>query len=74
MSRGEAFASLFCPEGRAFVHNDCPWGRVFCSLQVVSWGGGEWFWMKLIPALASVHLTLKQLLDWKKLKRTQEAV
>ena len=26
MSRGWAFDSLFCPEGRVFVHNDCPRG------------------------------------------------
>ena len=26
MSRGGAFDSLFCPEGRAFVHNHCPGG------------------------------------------------
>ena len=26
MSRGWAFDSLFCPEGRVFVHNDCPGG------------------------------------------------
>ena len=30
MSRGGAFHSLLCPEGRVFVHNDCPGGgRVF---------------------------------------------
>ena len=28
MSRGGAFDSLFCPEGRDFVHSDCPGGRV----------------------------------------------
>ena len=27
MSRGGAFDSLSCPEGRVFVHNDCPGGR-----------------------------------------------
>ena len=37
MSLGEAFDSLFCPEGRVFVQNDCPGGR-FCSLQVMSQG------------------------------------
>ena len=39
MSRGGAFDSLFCPEGRVFVHNDCPEGDGFCSLQVVSGRG-----------------------------------
>ena len=34
-SRGGAFDSLFCLEGRVFVHNDCPGGEGFCSLQVV---------------------------------------
>ena len=38
-SRGGAFDSLFCPEGRAFVHNDCP-GEGFCPLRVASQGGG----------------------------------
>ena len=28
-SRGGAFDSMFCPEGRVFVHNDCLGGRVF---------------------------------------------
>ena len=52
MSRGWAFDSLFCPEGRVFVHNDCPGGKGFCSLHVVSsGGGGGWKWIKLIPAL-----------------------
>ena len=51
MSRGGAFDSLFCPEGRVFVHNDCPGG--FCPLRVLSCGLslGERFWMKLIAAL-----------------------
>ena len=33
MSRGGAFDSLFCPEGRVFVHNDCPGGggEGFCK-------------------------------------------
>ena len=29
MSRGGAFDSLYCPEGRVFVQNDCPGGRGF---------------------------------------------
>ena len=34
MSRGEAFDSLFCPEGRVFVHNDSPGrGRVFAPFE-----------------------------------------
>ena len=33
MSRGGAFDSLFCPEGRVFIHNDCPGGgRIFTAL------------------------------------------
>ena len=31
MSRGGAFDSIFCPEGRIFVHNDCLGGRVLLS-------------------------------------------
>ena len=37
---GGAFDFLFCPEGRVFVQNGCPGGEGFCSLQVVSRGGG----------------------------------
>ena len=33
MSRGWAFDSLFCPEGRVFVHSDCPGGRVFAPFK-----------------------------------------
>ena len=34
ISRGWAFDSLFCPEGRVFVHNDCPGGgRVFAPFK-----------------------------------------
>ena len=60
MSRGGAFDSLFCPEGRVFVHNDCPGGgRVFVHNDCPGGGRvfapfkscpGGWFWMKLIPA------------------------
>ena len=55
MSRGGAFDSLFCPEGKVFVHSDCSGGRVFASFK--SSGGlsrGGWFWMKLIPALNDI--------------------
>ena len=52
MSRGGAFDSLFCPEGRVFVHNDCPGGRVFAPFKSCPGGlsQGGLFWMKLIPA------------------------
>ena len=32
---GEAFVSLFCPEGRVFVHND--WGEGFPPSSRVPW-------------------------------------
>ena len=42
MSRGGAFDSLFCPEGRVFVHNDSPGGKVFAPFEscpvVCPWG------------------------------------
>ena len=40
MSRGEAFDSLFCPEGRVFVHNDCPRGRDFAPFKSCPGRGG----------------------------------
>ena len=33
MSRGGAFDSQFCPEGRDFVHNDCPGVRAFAPFK-----------------------------------------
>ena len=40
MSRGGAFDSLFCHEGRVFVHNDFPWGRVLFPSSGVLGGNG----------------------------------
>ena len=37
MSRGGAFDSLFCPDGRVFVHNDCPGGWSFPPSSRVLW-------------------------------------
>ena len=42
MSRGGAFDSLFCPEGRGFVHSDCPGGMVFAPFESCL-GGGDGF-------------------------------
>ena len=33
LSRGGAFDSLYCPEGRVFVLNDCPGGRVLAPFK-----------------------------------------
>ena len=33
MSRGGAFDSLFCPEGRVFVYSDCARGKVFAPFK-----------------------------------------
>ena len=52
VSRGGAFDSLFCPEGRVFVQNDCSRRRVFVPFKACPQGG--WFWMKLIPALCEM--------------------
>ena len=40
MSRGGAFDSLFCPEGRVFVHNEYLGGRVFAPFKSCPGGDG----------------------------------
>ena len=51
MSRGGAFDSLFCSEGRDFVHK-IVLGRVLLPSSGVPGVclRGEWLWIKLIPA------------------------
>ena len=61
MSRGDAFDSLFRLEGRVFVHNDCPGGRVFAPFK--SCPRGEWFWMKLIPALNETNAEVSNIFN-----------
>ena len=53
VARGEAFDSLFCPEGRVLYTMIVPGGRVFAPFKFCPGGlsRGGWFWMKLIPAL-----------------------
>ena len=69
MSRGGAFDSLFCPEGRGFVHNDFRRGRVFApfescpGLPVIKYKDEIWVKAKTVANTLRYKNTIKSIRD-----------